>query len=152
MCKRPDFQYQGRPISPRLLPRSSRSMRVLIVKSGAPHPSKAPCSEFKDSRLVSVLILKSGVPDQRYGTAAYARPHAPDRRNGLASTRRKGSAQRRIAQLRMAHAHRPSPRRLGAVPRIGATVLTCSVEKTRDACLLFVFQIRRLFVRSLLTI
>ena len=38
---------QGRSISPRPYSQRSRSIRVLLVKSGVPHESKAPPSEFK---------------------------------------------------------------------------------------------------------
>ena len=41
---------QGRPISPRLHPRSSGVVRVLILKSGAPHQSKAPSTEFRGDK------------------------------------------------------------------------------------------------------
>ena len=37
-------------------------IRVLILKSGAPHQSKAPSSEFRGG--IRVLILKSGAPHQ----------------------------------------------------------------------------------------
>ena len=37
---------RGRPISPRLQPRSSGVVGVLIVKSGAAHHCQAPASEF----------------------------------------------------------------------------------------------------------
>ena len=37
-------------------------VRVLILKSGAPHQSQAPSSEFKGG--IRVLILKSGAPHQ----------------------------------------------------------------------------------------
>ena len=45
-----DFKNQGRPISPRLQPRSSAVIGVLILKSGAPHQSQAPASEFSGDR------------------------------------------------------------------------------------------------------
>ena len=37
-------------------------IRVLILKSGAPHQSKAPSSEFRGG--IRVLIFKSGAPHQ----------------------------------------------------------------------------------------
>ena len=52
----------GRPISPRLHPRSSGVVRVFDFKIGAPHQSKAPSSEFRGG--IRVLILKSGAPHQ----------------------------------------------------------------------------------------
>ena len=53
--KSSDFENPGRPISPRLHPRSSGVIRVLILKSGVPHQSKAPSSS---SGVIRVLILK----------------------------------------------------------------------------------------------
>ena len=41
------FRSQGRPINPRPHPRTSRSEKVLIFNSRAPHQSKASPSEFK---------------------------------------------------------------------------------------------------------
>ena len=52
----------GRPISPRLHPRSSGVIRVLSLQSGAPHQSKAPSLEFRGD--IRVVILKSGAPHQ----------------------------------------------------------------------------------------
>ena len=41
---------QGRPISPRLQPRSSGVIGDLFLKSGAPHQSQAAASEFSGDR------------------------------------------------------------------------------------------------------
>ena len=40
-------ENQGRPISPRVHPRRSGVVRVLILKSGAPHQSQGPSSESR---------------------------------------------------------------------------------------------------------
>ena len=45
-----------RLISPRVPPRRSGVVRVLILKSGAPHQSEAPSSEFKGGKSTDLKI------------------------------------------------------------------------------------------------
>ena len=62
------FFRSGRPISPRLQPRSSGVVGVLILKSGAAHQSQAPASEIRGGRS-SVFKIRGGpsVPGSSLG-------------------------------------------------------------------------------------
>ena len=60
-------ENQGRPISPRVHPRRSGVVRVLILKSGAPHQSQGPSSESRGGQSSDLKKGASSVPGSILG-------------------------------------------------------------------------------------